>query len=445
MIEDKKTNKKVLLISFAFPPIGGSGVQRVLKFAKYLPSFGYRPIILTVKAAVFPVYNQINLKEISHDLKVYRTNFIDFLNIKRMFVKESSFEKEANRAKNIEDKRRARLHFSGLLKPLLKFFNQYFLIPDDKIGWIPFAVKEGLKIIKEENIDVIYTTGDPFSVFLTGYLLKKITGKKWVVDYRDSWTDFSLSGFKKGNYRMFVENFFESRVLKNADKIISVSPLINEKLQNKYKNISKDKYIFLPNGYDADDFKEVAREKRVEDKFIIVHAGIFNKARSPELFLKALREFLNENYEQKDRVEVRFIGASYDEDINEMIQKYKLSDNLKISRYKEHHECIEEIVNADALLLIQGYNNLEAFGGKLFEYLYTGNPILGIVSPQGCAGKLIRETGSGIVVKENTTGEIKRAIRDLYFNRRISQSHEKIKEYDRFKITQKLAGILNCL
>lgn len=434
-----KQNKKILIVSFAFPPISGSGVQRVVKFAKYLPKFGWEPIILTVKSAIFSAYRLSPLDELNKGIKIFRTYFIDFLKIKKKIAGEGTIMPSYDsgyKAAKIQKK-------SGLLNFFLKFFNQYFLVPDDKIGWIPFAVKEGLKIIKEENIDLIYTTGDPFSVFIIGYLLKKFTGKKWIVDYRDSWTDFSLYGPFRGNLRKKTEVFLEYHILKNVDKIISVSPLINEKLQSRYHRINKNKYEFLSNGYDVNDFYEIKKERVKDCRFVITYTGIFDGMRSPEMFLIALKELLNKNNELKNNVEVRFIGVSLNENINEMIEKHNLKNIVKFLGYKEHEECIKEIVNADVLLLIQNYNNLEAYSGKIFEYLHTGNPILGIVPPEGCAGKLIRETNAGIVIKENNVEEIKKAIKELYYNRGTNPDREKINEYSRYKLTEKLVLILN--
>lgn len=447
---DKKSRQKnALLISFAFPPLGGSGVQRVLKFAKYLPQFGWKPVILTVKSAVFHAYDQENLKE-TENLKIYRTRFIDFLNIKNRIITPlpdppPQVGRENNQGKTPQVKReneKSKKRFI-LIKPLMKFFNQYFLIPDDKIGWIPFAVTEALKIIKKEKIDVIYTTGDPFSTFLIGLIIKKLTNKPWVIDYRDSWTDFSLTNpiYFKGKYRQNLENIMEYHVLKNADKIISVSPAINEKLQKKHRKINEEKYAVIHNGYDPDDFKNI--RKINNEKFIITHAGIFNTTRTPALFLQALHELFKENDGLKEKIEARLIGLSLNENINEIINRYNLNQNVKTIGYLKHNECVKEIINSDALLLIQDYNNLEAYSGKIFEYLYTKNPIIALVPSDGCAADLIRKTNSGIIVKENNTPFIKEAIKEIYLNNNNKPDMKIIETFNRKNLTEKLANIFD--
>ncbi|MFH1453964.1 MAG: glycosyltransferase [Armatimonadota bacterium] len=426
-------NKNVMIISFAFPPLGGSGVQRILKFAKYLPSYGWNPVILTVKEAVFHIYTDENCK----DLKVYRTGFFDFLNMKRKFTKnKEGSENNINPTKE---------NGKNLLKYFTGFFNQYFLIPDDKIGWLLPAVKEGLKIIKKENIDIIYATGDPFSSFLIGTLLKKLTGKKLVIDYRDSWTDFNLTDpiYFKGTYRKGIENLMESYALKTADKIISVSPVINEKLQKKHPEIPKEKYDIIHNGYDSEDFNGLQKEKN--QKFTITHTGIFTASRSPEVFLKALSELVKEDNGIRDNIRVKFIGASLEKDLNQMINKYNLGEYIDIPGYLNHAECVKEIINSDALLLIQDYKYLEAYSGKIFEYLYSKNPILGIVPPTGCAAQLIEETSSGIVPEDDTVKSVKEAIKKVYYNKGFKPGMEIIEQYDRKKLTEKLAGLLGAV
>jgi len=433
---NKETKQKsALIISFGFPPIGGSGVERPLKFAKYLPNFGWRPVVLTVKSAVFHAYNLTGMENVKN-LTVYRTGLIDFLNIKDKMIKTSLTLPSPAKGEGLEIKK-------GPLKYLLGIFNQYFLIPDDKIGWMPFAVKEAVKIIKKEKIDVIYTTGDPFSTFLIGLMLKKITKKPWVVDYRDSWTDFELTNpmYFKGKYRQALESLMEFHVLKNADKIISVSPLINDKLQKKHDKIDKEKYDLIYNGYDPDDFNNIQKTKN--KKFVITHTGIFNATRSPVMFLGALRELFDEDKKLKENMEIRLIGSSLGEDINELIIRQGLSQNVKVAGYLKHDDCVKEIVNADALLLIQSYDNLEAYSGKIFEYLYSKNPIIALAPPLGCAAELIKKTKSGIIAEENNTENIKRIIKEIYHKRDFTPDMDIIKQYDRVKLTEKLAKIFD--
>ncbi|KPL02135.1 MAG: hypothetical protein AMJ73_09210, partial [candidate division Zixibacteria bacterium SM1_73] len=202
--------RKVLLITYYFPPMGMGGVQRTSKFAKYLPGFGWTPFVLTVKDVHYWAEDPSLLEELPPEVKVIRTGSFDPLRIS--FKLKSLFKKRKQRNKYVKESTAQRSKLSSWL-----FF------PDSKIGWVPFALLSGLNLIRKERIDLIFTTSPPPSLHLVGYLLKLLTGKPWVVDFRDPWTGYKFEIFPT-RLHLFLKNQLVRLIIKNADRIISANP-----------------------------------------------------------------------------------------------------------------------------------------------------------------------------------------------------------------------------
>ncbi len=407
--------KKVLMIAYQFPPISGGGVYRTIKFVKYLPSYDWEPIILTVKKSKFASEDLSLKEEMPDNLTVFNTNTLE----SRIFA----------------------------MAPLKIGFNRkWYQIPDYYVGWLPFAVKKGKKIIKKEKPDLIYSTSSPVTSHLIAMAIKNKTGIPWVADFRDPWTQNFNINYPTRFHKKFEENL-ERKVVLNADRIISVSDPYTIDFRNKYSDQPGEKFVTISNGYDNDDFNNI--EKKKIDKFIITHIGSFYNRRSPLFFLKALRDLLNENTALKKNLEVRFVGKSQ-KNWKTIIDNYNLDDVITESGYKSHSEALELMVNSSCLLLIisVGEGSKGVFTGKIFEYLASKTPILATIPLDGVAADLIRKSNSGIVVKTDDVKGIGNAILSLYNRWKtgnlIFNINSNVKKtYDRKELTKKLAQFFN--
>jgi glycosyltransferase involved in cell wall biosynthesis len=405
---------KVLLIAYHFPPLGGGGVFRTLKFAKYLPKFGYQPYILTVKNPMYRTKDLTLVKEIPSEAKVYRT---------------FSFEHIILRAPR-------------LLNINLKFF----YIPDENIGWLPFAVTAGERLVKKENINVIYATSPIWTSLLIGLLLKRKTKKPLIVDYRDPWTQNVFVKYPTGFHRR-IEEKMEKLVLTTADYIIVTTESMRLKLVEKYPFI-KGKIETITNGFDSEDFDGLTRETDKE-KFIITFVGSLYGLVTGKHFFIAMKELLEEKTELKSRIQVLFAGPP-SKQMNLFIQELGLCNTIKLLGYRSHKESLKLMVNSDVLLLMMaaGEPYDEKTGairipGKIFEYLAARRPILALV-PKGNAAELISSTKTGIIVSPTNTRSIKQAIFKLFQDwkkGKLEIMESDISEYDREVLTARLAKV----
>jgi glycosyltransferase involved in cell wall biosynthesis len=403
--------KKVLVIAYHYPPLGGGGVFRTLKFTKYLLQFGFRPYVLTVKNPMYATKDPTLVKEIPSEARIFAS---------------FSFEHRILRASR-----------------LLNIDPEWFFIPDVNVGWLPCGTYVGNKIIRQENIDVIYATAPVFTSLLIGYLLKRKTQKPFVVDFRDPWT---LNPFKKfpTEFHERIENRLEKKVLMSADYVITVSQPYREKLIEKYPFL-KSKCEVIMNGFDSDDFRDLKR-LTLGGKFRILHTGSLYGLRTPKYFLFALQKLFQEKTQLRKQIEVKFVG-NYGKETPILVDKLGLNDVVELVGYIPHKECLELMVNSHILLLIvasEGYHTSGIVTGKLFEYLASGRPVLALAPKENIVADIVRSANAGLTVSSENVEPIKDAILELY---NMWKEGKSIKEkgdisiYDRRFLTQRLAQI----
>jgi glycosyltransferase involved in cell wall biosynthesis len=405
--------KKVLIIAYHYPPLGGGGVFRTLKFTKYLPKFGFQPHVLTVKNPMYRTKDSTLIREIPPEAKVYRT---------------FSFEHRILRAPR-----------------LLNLNLKWFYIPDENVGWIPFAVRQGEEIIKKENIDIIYATAPINTSLLIGHLLKEKTGKPLIVDYRDPWTQNVFVKYPTKFHRR-IEEKMEKLVLTTADYIIVTTEPMRLKLVEKYPFI-KGKIETITNGFDPEDFDGLTR-KDSKEKFIITYTGYLYGLRTGKYFFTALKELLEEETELKSKIQVLFAGPS-SKQVALFIEELGLQNVVKLLGYRSHRESLQLMANSDVLLLIiaaeESYDEKTGplmIPGKTFEYFGAKKPILALV-PQGIAAELIRSTKTGVIVPPKNTSSIKQAIFKLFQDWKKGNLvvESNVFEYNRKVLTAKLAKV----
>ena len=404
--------KKVLTIAYHYPPVGGGGVFRTLKFTKYLPQFGFRPYVLTVKNSMYTPKDPTLVKEIPPEARIIAT---------------FSFEHRLLRASR-----------------LLNIDPGWFFIPDVNVGWLPFSIRAGTKIIKQKNVDVIYVTAPIWTSLLIGYFLKKRTKKPLVVDFRDPWT---INPYNKPltKFHAKIENWLERKVLTSADYVVTVSQPYKRRLIEKYPFL-KTKSEVIMNGFDPDDFKNLKRQP-LQRKFRIVHTGSLYGLRSPKYFLFALHKLIQEKPYLRKHVEVQFVG-NYGKEAPIIVDKLGLNDLVQFVRYMPHEKCLELMVNSHILLLIVASEGLKTSGivtGKLFEYLFSGIPVLALASKESIVANIVQSAKAGLVVSSNVEA-IKDAILEFYeqwAEGKLSATTEmaSIERYNRKVLTRKLVQI----
>jgi len=430
--------KKLLMIAYYYPPVAGGGVQRTSKFVKYLPEFGWAPHVLTVKSG-YDYYADASLEnDVRQDVLIFRSHSFEPMKWVRQIVKKMTERRSVQKGNRV-------LH-QGKVKKYrwLLLLKESIFIPDGEIGWLPFAVWRGWRIIRNCHIDLIYSTSSPYTDHLVACCLKKLTGKRWVADFRDPWSlHFKAPQFR---WRKFMDRTLEKWVLRNADKVITVTDTIRDEFQRIHPG---GDYSVITNGYDEDDFSAANGHRQAAPKFNITYTGILYKERSPRVFLQALAELLGEHPELKNELLIRFIGQldnPGEADNFTFLATLKLDSVIELIAYVSHAASIDYALVADVLLLIvdQTRQSRGIMTGKLFEYLRSGKPILALAPTDGEAAALIRETQSGIVVRQDSVEEVKRQLWMLYQRYKdgtLSHLFERqhIERFSRRRLTEMLA------
>jgi glycosyltransferase involved in cell wall biosynthesis len=409
--------KKVLIIAHQFPPVGGSGVQRTLKFVKYLRNFGYEPIVFTKDPSQAELKDETLLSDIPPGIKIIRTRAYDFAALR------------------------------GVLKYLGKALGR-LLIPDAEVVWQYASRKRALELLKTNSIDIIYTTSAPYSDHLLGLYLKKYFPKiPLVCDFRDEWTNNPYH--KRKWLRAKIERNLEKKVLSVADNLIANTPVM---LANFLRDNpeTKSKFYVIPNGYDEDDFKGIKDIKPSNDKFTLTYTGLLYGKRKPDNFLKALKAAIDSGQIDITKILIQLIGNFKTAQLQEIIDSYGLTDIVVALPYMEHRACLIELFKSDALLLIEPSGpGAEAFyTGKVFEYMNTGRPILATVPNNGAAAQLIANTNTGLVTDYN---DIEGTVENLTYlyncwlehSQPLEPLESEVQKYERKELTKLLAKVLD--
>jgi glycosyltransferase involved in cell wall biosynthesis len=373
---------KVLIVTYYWPPSGGAGVQRWLKFSKYLPEFGWEPIILTVdpESAAYPVTDFSLKEDLPSSIKVYSTPAINYFGI---YKKDISKIPSAGFANSIDN---------TLKGKLLRFIRGNFFLPDPRKGWNKYAFKKACELIETKGIKNIITTSPPHSTQLVGLKIKKkYPALNWIADLRDPWTDiYYYKQFYPTFFSKLIDLGYEESVLRNADKIITVGASLKNLFSAKVKGI-ESKTEVITNGYDKDDFSGMIAE--TPSKFTITYVGTLSDIYPVDGFLNALYSFKEKGYE----FILRFIGTVSQKQ-KDLIQSKTGASIVEFIPYVDHTEAIKYMLNTSVLLLIipDHQSNKSIITGKLFEYLASGKPIVCLGPADGDAAVIIEITGHGI-------------------------------------------------
>lgn len=413
--------KKVLIVANSFPPIGGAGVQRSVKFVKHLRKFGYEPVVLTRKMDKVLVRDETLLKDIPEGVKVVRTK---------------SYEPS---------------ELSGVMRIPGKIISR-LLIPDSSRMWADMSKRHAVELIKKEGIEYLYTTSAPYSSHLLGiYVKKQIPNVKWVVDFRDEWTNnpYTLD-HPHNRIRTNMEVKMEGEVLQNADAVVTNTPVMRKNFLATHPSVNADKVFVIPNGFDEEDFAGYEKKPVHNDKFTLVYTGALYGRRKPDTFFEALKQLKQEGKIDEDKIRIKLIGNYLKDKLQKQIDSYQLTKVIEIVGYVPHDVCISEQMASDALVLIEGTGRgAEAFyTGKIFEYMNTGKPVLALLPEKGVAADLVRESNIGLVAHTDNVEQIKKNMLSYYEEWKkgtleFVPNQEVIARFERKELTQKLAEVFN--
>jgi len=361
-------------------------------------------------------------------------------------------------SRNIGDRLSWQRPGSLLASTLLKLYSMLYyrlVIIDWSMGWVPFGIREASKIIKQQKIDVLYVHGQPPSSFLIGTALKRKYGIPLIIDYDDPWSCTESHFPHQRTLSLFINRLFERYVLETADRVVYCKHSILEDIRRTFPSISADKFYFLPNGYDPDDFP-LGPIANTLGRFRIVYAGKLNGAfcYSPLSFLCALGQSIDDGTLDREKIEVIIVGTFSDE-YKKLAEELGLGGIVRSTGMRPHREAVRFLKTADALLFViespQGKESSMAFSGsmpsKIFEYLYTGRPILAIVPP-GPERRLLEEYGPAFFADPNDYVSVKHALWELIRACRVPgklplANEHLVQRFDRRRLTCQLARLFD--
>lgn len=435
--------KKILILSYYFPPYGGGSVIRIHNFVKYLTKFGFLPIVLTLKEKYYEktYLNPELLDEYSKEVKIIRTN---------------SFEPKGGEIKDKIYGLKKKTGMDRLLFSIMKYPVDKVLIPDRNILWAPFALLKGIDIINKNKIDLIFATSPPFSTGVIAFLLHKLKAKPYVLDFRDDWIGNKFYGIHNGYLRSGLEKKFEYLLIKKASKVITATKETIDHFKEKYPKINEDKYRFLRNGYDPECFKEnnsidYLKGDLKDQKINFTHTGSLTIKRNPLFFLQAIKEILKENPSLKNRLRISFIGFTHYEH-KELIKSLNLSDIVFFFENMSPRKTADFLQSETDVCLIfqrksEGGNT--AIPGKLYEYLACRKPIL-CMDDNGATTDFLKDIGSKLNANYEDIAKIKHLIEMIIDNfqdikKDYAWEDDFLNQFSRKKQAEKLAKVFNKL
>lgn len=414
---------KVLFISYYFPPMGLSGVQRSLKFAKYLKQFDWEPTVLTTEDTAYFAYDYSLLKEAeTAELNIVR-------------VDGSHINSKLGKKKEVKIP-------SEFIRKTLSNLSKFFFIPDNKIGWSNAAYIRAKEILSKEKFDLIYVTCPPFSSFMAAAKLKKDFGLPLFVDYRDLWNGNQFS-FIPTPYHKIKHKNYEYASLKAADRVIVINRRIKERILKQYPFLTFDDVSIIPHGFDPEDFENAVKIKKPNNKLIMTYSGIFYENITPKYFIKAFKNLTKERPDVAANYELHFVGYFRKEN-QKLVNKLGLQEFFKDYGYLNHKDSITRLISSDVLWMMVGdTQSAETIStSKLFEYFGSKKPVLGCV-PDGAAKTALEEYGASFITPPDDIEAIYNMlikINDLFKRNMLpSPNEEFVDRHNRIKLTEQLA------
>ncbi|MCG3154075.1 MAG: hypothetical protein DKINENOH_00667 [bacterium] len=422
--------KRVLVIAYYFPPLGGGGTQRTLKFVRYLPEFGWQPHLLTVRQAHHLVQDESLLPEIPRDLPITATSAM----LPARFLRKTT----GHRPGMAREGGKPWLRLLAWLKNLA--FTCAF-IPDEYAGWVPAAVAAGMRLLQQDDYALIYSTGPPNSTHVIAWQLSRRTGVPWVADLRDLWDQYPDSYNPwRWRWRAKLDDWLERKMLGGATHLVAVSEEMRRHLLQKRVAARPEKITVITNGFDPADFAALPPPAH-SHCFTVVHSGTLFPWRSIRPFLAAWQRL-----PQPELLRLELLGIVPESDCR-VIQASGLAAQIERKEYLPYRETLRHLINADALLLLIGRQPHAAnvLTSKLFDYIGAQRPILAL-GPAGAARQLIETENLGVVLAEEDTPAIAAVLADWLKQKSLGRLHGgagAYTKYHRRELTAQLAGVFD--
>ena len=414
---------KVLVIAYYFPPMGLSGVQRTLKFVKYLKNYNWEPTVITTDDVGY----------FAHD--DYLNNELDEANVRVIRVAGRDPNSLLSKFGTIKLPRE-------IFRKVFSKLSQTFYIPDNKINWAKKALEKTEELLQTENFDAIFVSAPPFSSFHVFSQIKKKYRISLIIDYRDLWYT-SYFAFYPTPFHKTMHKKMEYNVLKVADRIIVTNRQIKEKLLNTFQFLTFNDVIIITHGFDPDDFEKAIVIPKHNKRMILTYSGIFMVYNTPEYFLKAFKQISIEHPEIAKNIELHFVGFLRKEN-QRLVRKLNLQEFVYDHGYVDHQHAVSKIISSDVLWMMVGNRkNIDAIlPGKVYEYIGAKKPIIACV-PNGAARSAVQEYPASYICKPDDVNEIKETILKVYEHYQSSKfSYPEDDYYTKFRrdfLTEKLS------
>ncbi|WP_439479802.1 glycosyl transferase family 1 [Chryseobacterium aquaticum] len=429
-------SKKILIITYYWPPAGGPGVQRWLKFAKYLPEFGWKPIIFTPENPSYPLLDESLMKDVPENLEIIKTKIWEPYQLAEKLNKSNKKFKAGQFDVGNNQSWKSKLSI---------WVRGNFFIPDARVFWVNPSVKFLEQYLKDNKIDVVATSGPPHSLHLIGLQLKKkFTDLKWIADFRDPWTEISYyKHLKLTNKSDKKHRQLESEVFKNADITLATSYTDAENFRKNGANA-----VCITNGFDESDSANNPTIKKIstETQFTLSYIGVLEQLRNPENLWKALDDLVKTNSDFAEKFKLKFVGR-IDDKILQSIENSSLKNYIENLGYLSHDKAIDEMSDS-SMLLITNFPNPSSKGiipGKIFEYLATGKQIISFGPSEADVSKILAETKAGKHFSYEDSETIKQFILEkfeLWKSGNLAENTQNIEQFSRRNLTRQLSEIL---
>ena len=430
--------KRVLIITYYWPPSGGSGVQRWLKFVKYLVRAGWEPYVFTPENPSYTIQDHSLLRDIPDSVEVVKFPIWEPY---QLFFKIAS----VLGSKNLQQTDFVSTDKKSFIKRVSGWIRGNFFIPDARVCWIKPSANYLHDFVIRNQIDKIITTGPPHSVHLIGLRLKKRNPDlRWIADFRDPWSEWDLlDTFSLTTLARKIHASQEHKVLQKSDVVLTVTPFYLE----RFKALGAQHVELITNGFDEDDFAAITHVRTT--KFTIRHIGGMDELRDPRPIMQAIKELYLENENFRTDIVIEFVGS-----VNSSFRLFVEQDSIlsQIARFRNHiphNELLSVYGNTDVLLLVLAHQSVAVgnLPGKLFEYLASGKPILGVGAVNGDAAEILRQTKAGVIKDRIDVEGIKIKVRQYYEGWKAGNVNEStnIQIYSRRHLTDKLISVLEQL
>jgi glycosyltransferase involved in cell wall biosynthesis len=418
---------RVLMIAHHFPPMAGSGSNRALAFARYLPEYGWQPVVVTPGEAWASPRDDRLGSEVPPSLRVVRTG---------------SFERRPQRASVSQANATATASRPNPLRAQLGHLKRF---PDAHLGWLPFAVAAA----RRQHYDVAYSSSGPFTSHLIGLILKRTTGRRWVAELRDGWYRWNRAIFADyPRWRNGLERRLERAALRGADSVVLVTDRMADAFRRQYADLPHEHFAVVPNGFDARQFGEALELRVQSSSFEVLHTGALYYGRSLAAFLDAAERLVGCNADFARSFKLILLGT-LDTAARAELGRHELGDRIQVRGQVDHASALAAMRSADVLLLVANTTpGAEAtVPGKLFEYLAAGRPVLCIAPQESSTSDVLDHTGGGWLAPANDPVAIACVLERAFATQQTGgvqvPDQKKVRRFDRRLLAGDLARIFD--